>query len=413
MQKNQEANQLLQAEYRIFGEKVKSARTLLGEPANAIAERANLSVSKMSRIENAPDSYPIADDELTRLALALGVSRNWLLEKPRAVISAQSMNFRKTTKMKAAHMQTVAVWETLMAELIDSLSSKVRFMPVSLPSISPSEVMTPETAAIETRKALGINTRMPVDHIIRAAEKLGVFVQTHDFDDELHLKNHDASSTWASLASGPTVPLMMVRTHSSWERTRFSVAHELGHLVMHRYGGGVDKEIEANRFAGEFLFPANTLWEEAPEPITLASLLPLKLKWGMSLQALVMNLRRAGIIDELRKKSLIKQLSARKNSDTGESWRTREPGADDRRVERPMMLGSAIGKAYGKPPRIDELLAALPTEHNNWYKSMLINFDLQWSKDLNAEMRLEAAEKQLRMSQEDNVVSFAQFRAQR
>lgn len=412
MKTQQEENQFLQTEQHVYGARLKAARILLSVSAVDLAAEADLSASKISRIENSADPYTIADDELTRLSLALGVSRQWLLTPPSANLSTGSLHFRKNSRMNTSHVQAVMAWEMLMAELVNVLNPKVRFIPVNLPVVDLTQC-SPEDAAMLTRQALGINARMPIDHIIRAAEKLGVFVETHDFDEQLHFKNHDASSTWASLASGASAPMIMCRTHSSWERTRFSVAHELGHLVMHRHGGGKHKEEEANRFASELIFPAQTMWEEIERPVTLASLLPLKLKWGMSLQALIMGCVRAGIINDARKTSLLKQLSARRNSDTGESWRTREPGADDRRVERPMLLGAVIAKAYGKPPKVDDLLTDLPIEHHNWFKSLLINFDLQWSKDINTEMKLEAAEQQLKADKSENVILFSSYQQNR
>lgn len=84
--------------------------------------------------------------------------------------------------------------------------------------------------------------------------------------------------------SGMLVPLPPVERKSRWAivvnaddapvRQRFTIAHELGHLIIHRYAtphadgryqvrfrdersatGSVREEIEANQFAAEFLMP--------------------------------------------------------------------------------------------------------------------------------------------------------------
>lgn len=410
MKEKWEETQFLQSEQYIYGERLKTARALAHLSAKEVSERANLSASKISRIENSW-TYTVSDEELNSLAFTINVAPSWFLTKPRVMDTSESLHFRKNSKLTSTDEQVISAWQKIMGELIEVLSEKVQFLPLNLPRVDVRKV-SPEQAAQMTRQALGLTPTMPVDHVIRSAEKLGVFVQTHGFDEQLHLKNHDASSTWCNFSSGASFPLIICRAHSSWERTRFSVAHELGHLVMHRLGGNEAKEDEANRFAGEFLIPAETLARIVEEPITLASLRPLKDEWGLSIQALIYRCFNAGLLNKIRKDSLMRQLSARKDSATGQSWRIREPGADSRKVERPMMLGSAIGKAYGKPPRMEELFADLPAENNNWFKSMLMNFDLQWSRELNAEMRLEAAAlKHSAAPSHENVVSLANWRS--
>ena len=48
----------------------------------------------------------------------------------------------------------------------------------------------------------------------------------------------------------------VVSTHSSGDRQRFTLAHELGHLVLHgRLAEGIDEEKACNQFAGAFLLP--------------------------------------------------------------------------------------------------------------------------------------------------------------
>ena len=57
------------------------------------------------------------------------------------------------------------------------------------------------------------------------------------------------------------IPIIVVK-HSDWgERKRFTLAHELGHMVLDP-NPDVNAEKASHRFAGAFLMPAEALWRE-------------------------------------------------------------------------------------------------------------------------------------------------------
>lgn len=118
-------------------------------------------------------------------------------------------------------------------------------------------------------------------------------------------------------------PLLVLRESESWERTRFTVAHELGHLVLHSRAScvvGSEQESEADRFAAELLAPIAAVATELPTMMSLLNLKPLKDKWGLSLGALIRHIRDARLIDPVRAEMLTKQLYSRTNPDTGHTW---------------------------------------------------------------------------------------------
>ncbi|WP_410672237.1 ImmA/IrrE family metallo-endopeptidase [Amycolatopsis sp. cmx-4-68] len=53
-------------------------------------------------------------------------------------------------------------------------------------------------------------------------------------------------------------PLILLNRGRLPDRERFTLAHEVGHLLMHELPAD-DQEKEADRFAGEFLAPAEEL----------------------------------------------------------------------------------------------------------------------------------------------------------
>ncbi len=94
----------------------------------------------------------------------------------------------------------------------------------------------------------------PVPDIVAVLEHAGALVITRDLDSDLL----DAVSQWAEGGQ----PLLLVNTRAPGDRRRFSLAHELGHLVMHdEPGTGSTQEKQADAFAAEFLMPASDIWQ--------------------------------------------------------------------------------------------------------------------------------------------------------
>jgi Zn-dependent peptidase ImmA (M78 family) len=107
----------------------------------------------------------------------------------------------------------------------------------------------------------------------------------------------DAFSMW-----GDKTPFMFLNTLKSSEHSRFDVAHELGHLVLHRRTGlhGKEAEHEANRFASAFLMPRSGVLSHATAlpTLTVRALVELKKQWIVSVAALAHRLHALNIIKE-------------------------------------------------------------------------------------------------------------------
>jgi Zn-dependent peptidase ImmA (M78 family) len=128
-------------------------------------------------------------------------------------------------------------------------------------------------AVREARQVLAAQTikRVPVD-VERIAQKWAIVVR-RTLDDDISgmlvpLPGAHAKRRWAIVVNETQAPV----------RQRFTVAHELGHLLLHGYDtahadrdfrvrlrgvessqGSVFEEIEANRFAAELLMPEELL----------------------------------------------------------------------------------------------------------------------------------------------------------
>jgi hypothetical protein len=102
----------------------------------------------------------------------------------------------------------------------------------------------------------------PISNMVSLLEAVGVIVVNRT----LFTDAQDAVSTWPRDGLGP--PLMLVNLGLAPDRERFTMAHELGHLIMHALPED-DQETQADRFASEFLAPAD---EIAPQLAVLSDL---------------------------------------------------------------------------------------------------------------------------------------------
>ena len=130
----------------------------------------------------------------------------------------------------------------------------------------------------------------PVSNLTAAIEDAGGIILRCDFGTN----KVDAVSQW--LTDSP--PMFFVNTSSPPDRMRFSLAHEIGHVVMHQLPTD-DMEREADRFASEFLMPARDISAQLAD-VTLARLAALKPYWKTSMGAL---LKRAGDLEQITERN--------------------------------------------------------------------------------------------------------------
>jgi Zn-dependent peptidase ImmA (M78 family) len=189
-----------------------------------------------------------------------------------------------------------------------------------------------EDVAVATRVELGLDSNTPVDAgLVDVMENSGVVV-VRDVETD------DAIDAYSAVVNSQPIVVLDGGSDSVWDRDNFNLAHELGHLVMHRTAehrpGTKTVESQAHRFAGAFLAPEGALRSEVPDDLDWAQYLELKIRWGMSMAALVHRARDLGIIDELIYTRAMKQRSAY-------GWRRVEPGKDLRPLPRPSLLAEA------------------------------------------------------------------------
>lgn len=143
----------------------------------------------------------------------------------------------------------------------------------------------------------------PIDNLVQWIEKAGILVFAIDAPQEFDGQ---------VLPDEEGLPIICVNRNFTGDRLRNTLAHELGHLIMHTNympKKDDDYEDEAKRFAAEFLMPEKDIWVDLNDGnLTLQKLASLKSYWGVSMSSLVYRAKELNIIDENKKVSLYVQL---------------------------------------------------------------------------------------------------------
>lgn len=322
------------------GSRLAAIRELTGLTQAETASAAEVTPSALSQAERGRTRLSAAN--IARLAKVLRVTPDAFVARPEPEWGLPPQ-FRHLRRTPALERRKAEQFIRAVARIVWTLGEEVQ-LPEFLEFTRDVDPGTPiqETAddieeiAGLTREALGIDAYEPIGHkIVRRLEKRGVVV-VRDRD------THPAIDAFSAVVED--VPIIVVDggPECVWDRDNFNLAHELGHLVMHRKvrgdPGTRTVEAQAHRFAAAFLGPADVLRDELPASLDWERYLELKRTWGLSMAALVKRSFDLGLINDNTYTRAMKQRSAY-------GWRTDEPGSDDRRPRRPRILLDAAAQA--------------------------------------------------------------------
>jgi Zn-dependent peptidase ImmA (M78 family)/transcriptional regulator with XRE-family HTH domain len=131
-------------------------------------------------------------------------------------------------------------------------------------------------------------------------------------------------------------PLVFYNAASPGDRLRFTLAHELGHLVMHTHQAPYPKmEEEANAFAAELLMPERDIKPQLMAGVSRQTLAGLKPVWRVAMGALLYRAHQLKVIEYNRYTRLWQEFSKL-------GYRTREPAELDFPPEKPTVLDDLL-----------------------------------------------------------------------
>lgn len=313
--------------------RLRTARELRGLTQVQLArEVGSVTAASISQFENG-HTKP-ATSTLRRLAVALRVPPSFFAAPARPPAQEQVNGFFRSLRSTSPRdRQQALAYVHLARELALELEKYVvlptlNLLRVPIDKEQSLQLVDIEQAAAQVRNHWNV-PRGPVQDVVRLLEGNGIVVVRF----RVGIEKVDAFCV-----DFPDKPVVALGADKGLrDRSRFDVAHELGHLVLHGVAGQIGDKVtenQAHEFAAAFLMPADDIRSELPDQLDWPAFLRLKAKWHVSLAALLVRAKTLGVMNEHTYAQGWKALSVR-------GWRKVEPGPLGN-PEAPVLLRRAV-----------------------------------------------------------------------
>ena len=316
------------------------ARELRGLSKVELADELGVSRGAVAQFE-AGQTRPSADT-FARLSLILMQDPVFFMHAPDRNPVQPRISYRKRAANAASNERIARIKALHTNDVLTYVFSRVKEttpeIPDDLYAINP-EALTDfdvEAKAMQLRDVWGIGD-LPIRNLAILLENHGIICVNDELPDKV-----EAFSYWIDFSeTGFEHPIIISNQEKTFFRQRFTLAHELGHLVLHRYveESDVDKnykfyEQQANRFASAFLMPEQRFLRSLYS-ITINALIEQKRRWGASVASIIERLKDLEVIDQDRYKYYQIELSRR-------HWKPCEPFDKETPREEPYYLNRAF-----------------------------------------------------------------------
>ena len=296
---------------RISPSRLQVARLRRGLTKADLANRIGISPSTLSKWE--VDGPPAARVEalLKLLVSALDFPPDFFTADEVDIPSLERTLFRAGSRATQRQKLAAISFGVNAKILLNWLRSHFNYPSPDIPDLTG---MAPAEAARYVRSVWALGD-MAIPNSIQLAESKGVTV----IGLPPAASAVDAFSLWED-----DQPFIFLARRRTPEGTRFDLAHELGHLLLHSKSdpdSTTDRETEANEFASEFLIPTDVIHANLRLYPSLDDILRLKSKLKVSAMAALMAVFNAGKLRDSQYRQYAGILSSR-------GFRTSEPGSD-------------------------------------------------------------------------------------
>ena len=306
------------------------ARNSRGLTQAELAEQLRVTQGTLSKYESGLNEPPI--DFVDDLSEALGFRSSFFYEAGRPY-GLPPFHFRRRKKLSAKTLARIVAEMNIrrihLTKLLVSFDWKTNAF---IPEIDCDDyhgkgkaVLTTEDVARLVRERWML-PKGPISNMVELLEENGGIVIPCDFGTDLI----DALS---QRIDGLPI-LFFVNVAAPADRLRHTLAHELGHMVLHTITVKSDEEMEdeADAFAGAFLLPADEIRPQLRR-FDLRQIANLKLHWKVSMGAIAVRASRLKLITPYQGKMFWIEMSKL-------GYRKREPNEPAK--ETPSLLRQMI-----------------------------------------------------------------------
>jgi Zn-dependent peptidase ImmA (M78 family)/transcriptional regulator with XRE-family HTH domain len=300
----------------MIGHRLERARKAAGLSMRDLAAVVGVSANMIKKYEH-DDSMP-SSGVLVKIAKALDVRSEYFFRP--TVVELARVEYRKRSstptkllrKIEADVLDQAERWQEL-ANLWPELPVPKFELPKGLPErINHYDDIESVAEAVRDFWDLG---RSPIPDLIDALESHGILVIVTEVEVGANFDGLQATVA--------KQPVIVVSKGWSGDRQRFTLAHELGHLLLHRrLTNELDEERACHRFSSAFLLPAESLRNQLGSTrhnLEPRELYLLKHEFGLSMQSCLYRAADLGIISDKLRQQMFVFFSKK-------GWRKQEPG---------------------------------------------------------------------------------------
>lgn len=318
------------------GKRLKEARQYNKLSITKLAEKLNMTKQMISKYENGIKAPSI--EKSFQLNRILGFPREFFYSEENFEFKSKGTFFRSrltTTKKSKTPAEYLLKYSIVVRDFLEEYIEFPNLIEIS--DIS-SEIADFDEITIMLRKKMGLEEQ-PIEDMLEIIELMGIVAVKFGYDED----KVDAFSALIEL-NGKSYFSIVTGNSRSFYRQQFSLAHELGHWILHN-GYNPEEltkdeyklmEKEANDFASAFLLPREEFGNDLRNnKIDLSSLIDLKKKWNVSIAAMIERGYQLKIISIEEKGKLYRKMNYH-------GMRNPEPLDNDTPCSEPLALSQAI-----------------------------------------------------------------------
>ncbi len=295
----------------MLGHKLKNSRISAGLSLRGLQDKIGNKVSAQAIGKYERGEMQPSPDILKVLARELGVSENYLVASGEIRLSEIEFreNFIRSKKEEAQVEATILkhIEKYIYVEELLQMDTIEWDEPQDCP-FQITDIKEAEWIAHKVRDDWKLGND-PIVKLSEFIEDRGIKIIFHDLPDSI-----SGVTCFVYREDQTKVPVILINKRINGERQRFTIAHELGHLLVEKENSNLDIEKICHRFAGAFLMPNRILWDTLGRhrrSISIGELISLKELLGVSIQAIVYRCKDLGIISYSTYQELYKEFAQR------------------------------------------------------------------------------------------------------
>lgn len=322
--------------FKINGSRIREARQYRRLTITQLAERLNVSKQMVSKYER--DISQPSIDVFQNIVKELKFPLRYFTNDDISNYTDEGTFYRSRLSASKSEKRPTETLKKATSIVEDYFAQYVNFPKLDKIDI---DISSPVKAAryIRDKWSLG---NSPILNMVNLLESHGILITLIDSKSE----KVDAQGGYVSVNGNEYYIILLDPTHTSFYREQFSLAHELGHFVLHASTIDINEvepiryremEKEADAFASIFLLPEDSFKKDLVNNKSDLDfyIKKLKNKWNVSIGAMIHRARDLSIINADDYLKLQKKISYR-------GWRKQEPFDIARSLMKPELLKDAF-----------------------------------------------------------------------